>query len=775
MKVWFKRGLFSLVVVFIVALVGAAIFLLTFDPNAYKNKLEEIVYERYQRTLTIEGDIELSLFPRIGLAVTSASLSDRLSEDPFASIESARFAVAIWPLMSNRFVVDHVALRGFKAWIVREEDGSFNFTDLLHRSTLSPAPSQTASTLQRFSPLASARAEPTTALEVVDQAASSAGAALKAAVTPDAHNTDFQIDIAGLEFKEGQIHYYDKSNATIARIVDVEVNTGRMTFGQAFDVAFSGDLQGDYPIIDAQFEGQALVKLDPYQNNYSAQRINAQLVGDIADYRANSLQLRGNVAYEPATRLLQARTLELQSQGELKGETPVTGLQFSVTTPQLNYGRDQDTLDFQQLAIRGSGQVEGEPLELAVDVPQISLTPSSAEAEPIVGSVKLGQENVIGLNLQVSDLHGSISDLHAESFTVDGVVKRPNQAWQLKLDSPMHWDRARHQLQWSQLAGVLSLTDEGLPRSPAQADISGEATWLLRQRKWDTAIEAASGQGKLNVSGTYQYRQRPSLAVGVTANDVDLTSWLPSHELRTRQTQAQSDTPPPELIGPVAVPWIDFSPLRAIDISAKAKLENVYLGNLRLEDMTTDMRLDQGDLQLKLQSPRFYQGQINGSLRLLPDNTMRASATGYGIDLGPLLQDSFGQMRASGKSDISLRLETSGYTPAAWLSGLTGSFNLDATDGQIYGLDLEQALRNILHVADNAFSPQLPPLDLDFDLQKSTDFAALSLQSVIDEGQLTFKTLVASTPTLRISTAAPATINLRDQQVDLSLQTRLQK
>ena len=44
MKVWFKRGLFSLVVVFIVALVGAAIFLLTFDPNAYKNKIEEIVY-----------------------------------------------------------------------------------------------------------------------------------------------------------------------------------------------------------------------------------------------------------------------------------------------------------------------------------------------------------------------------------------------------------------------------------------------------------------------------------------------------------------------------------------------------------------------------------------------------------------------------------------------------------------------------------------------------------------------------------------------------------
>ena len=125
MKLWFKRGLFGLVALFIIALVGIAIFLLTFDPNAYKNKLEEVVYNRYHRTLAIEGDIELSLFPRIGLSVQDVSLSDRDSSTTFASIDSARFAVAIWPLMFNRLVVDHVAVTGFKAWVVRDEHGHF--------------------------------------------------------------------------------------------------------------------------------------------------------------------------------------------------------------------------------------------------------------------------------------------------------------------------------------------------------------------------------------------------------------------------------------------------------------------------------------------------------------------------------------------------------------------------------------------------------------------------------------------------------------------------
>lgn len=63
MKNWFKRGLFALVVFVIVALVGGAVFLLTFNPNAYKNKVEQMVYDRYQRHLRIDGEIELLFIP----------------------------------------------------------------------------------------------------------------------------------------------------------------------------------------------------------------------------------------------------------------------------------------------------------------------------------------------------------------------------------------------------------------------------------------------------------------------------------------------------------------------------------------------------------------------------------------------------------------------------------------------------------------------------------------------------------------------------------------
>src|SRR5690606_25673372 len=230
MKFWFKRILISIVVVFLVAVVGIAIFLLTFDPNAYKNKLEEIVYNRYQRTLSIKGDIELSLFPRIGLSVQGVSLSDRNSTDTFASIDSARFAVAIWPLMFDRLVVDHVAVTGFKAWLIRDEEGEYNFRDLIERrritsTVLAPVTADNPEITPEGPGVASADRQ------LVQPPAPSAPARQLPAVlgSRTASGTDFQIDIAGLDLKSGEIHLFDRVTGSVARVTQLNVNTGRMT------------------------------------------------------------------------------------------------------------------------------------------------------------------------------------------------------------------------------------------------------------------------------------------------------------------------------------------------------------------------------------------------------------------------------------------------------------------------------------------------------------------------------------------------------------------
>src|SRR3546814_4846522 len=74
---------------------------------------------------------ERSLCPLIGLSWQGVSLSEVDSTDTFASIESMRLAVAVWPLLSSNLVVDHVAINGFKARVVRDKSGHLNFDDLV--------------------------------------------------------------------------------------------------------------------------------------------------------------------------------------------------------------------------------------------------------------------------------------------------------------------------------------------------------------------------------------------------------------------------------------------------------------------------------------------------------------------------------------------------------------------------------------------------------------------------------------------------------------------
>src|SRR5690606_23750111 len=108
----------------------AAYVAATFDPNRYKPQIIAAVKEHTQRTLRLEGDIALSLWPNIAARVGKASLSERGSAQEFAAVEEARVSLKLMPLLSGEAVADTVTLRGLRANIVKRKDGTTNFEDL---------------------------------------------------------------------------------------------------------------------------------------------------------------------------------------------------------------------------------------------------------------------------------------------------------------------------------------------------------------------------------------------------------------------------------------------------------------------------------------------------------------------------------------------------------------------------------------------------------------------------------------------------------------------
>ena len=99
----------------LLGLMVMAYFAATFNPNDHKQQIIDTVKVEKDRTLTIDGDIKLTFWPKLGANLGKVSISEHKSDKEFASIQSAKVALAVLPLLKSSLVVDTVYIDGAKS------------------------------------------------------------------------------------------------------------------------------------------------------------------------------------------------------------------------------------------------------------------------------------------------------------------------------------------------------------------------------------------------------------------------------------------------------------------------------------------------------------------------------------------------------------------------------------------------------------------------------------------------------------------------------------
>ncbi len=139
-----KYGLLGLGGLVVLAVAGAAVFTLTFDPNRYKDDIERLAKDQTGRTLKLKGDIKMAFWPSLGAEVAGVSFSERAPSQEFLSFDSAHASVKLTPLLRGEYIVDSVKLTGLKARIVKGKDGRYNFSDLIEEKKPAAEPKKAA-------------------------------------------------------------------------------------------------------------------------------------------------------------------------------------------------------------------------------------------------------------------------------------------------------------------------------------------------------------------------------------------------------------------------------------------------------------------------------------------------------------------------------------------------------------------------------------------------------------------------------------------------------
>lgn len=127
------KWLFGLVLLLVVLIVAAIIVLpMVVDPNDYKGEIVKVVKEQTGRDLSIEQDLNLSVFPWLGIETGGVSLSNPkgFGKKPFAQIKKLDLRVKVMPLLSKRVEVDTLVLNGLRLNLITNKAGKTNWEDL---------------------------------------------------------------------------------------------------------------------------------------------------------------------------------------------------------------------------------------------------------------------------------------------------------------------------------------------------------------------------------------------------------------------------------------------------------------------------------------------------------------------------------------------------------------------------------------------------------------------------------------------------------------------
>jgi AsmA protein len=128
------------VVVLLFAAVLVAVAVLV-DPNDYKNDITAAVQRATGRQLTLDGKLQLSVFPTIRIGVGAASLSNApgFGNEPMVQIGGAELGVALLPLLARRIEISGARLDDLQLNLSRDARGRNNWQDLGGGGAAAPA------------------------------------------------------------------------------------------------------------------------------------------------------------------------------------------------------------------------------------------------------------------------------------------------------------------------------------------------------------------------------------------------------------------------------------------------------------------------------------------------------------------------------------------------------------------------------------------------------------------------------------------------------------
>ncbi len=759
------KTLLTLAIVIGLLFVAAVVILpKVIDPNNYKDKITSLVQEKTGMELVIDGDIDLSFYPWLGLKTGQLILSDPDHPDSPAlmQVSKAVARIKLLPLLKKQVEADTIVLDGLKVNLITFKNGKTNWDKLASGGKTTP-----------------------------DKPAKPENAAIVFAV-------------AGLKVNDGLLHWDDRKSGQDHMISKLNLSSGAIRPGAStslklsahvkssalpepvdvdtrFDVAVANDLS------KASLGNLALSLIDQSKRKADLNLGKADIGIQSQQYKLSGLKL--DVAGLPVNGKLAAKSVSIDLGKE------------SVRIPSLTLDTDAGNAALSAISVR---KMMSKPAAAAnfkfskIDLGKImAAIPGNETPEALkqIRNINLsGKGEYDNGRIDAGTLRGQFTLKQPDMEAMDISFNAPRLAADLNaqtLDLP--------KFEASSSALKLSASAKGR-YNPGNPDLSGRfdlpATDIKRVLKLlaiDVQTTDPAAMTQVALGGAFHYKGKTanlntlkgriddtplSGSAGVTLGDkmsyrfdlklgkLDADRYMPPAD----KAAAPAAATPGKTVSGAEMLATPIGLAKDMNMTGKITLEQLKITGLVVNNIVLGMKANNGLVSLSPVKAGLYEGKLNGSASFdarKKNPPLALKLTLNDMQIGTVLKELEVTDKLDAKGEMKTNITLVANKSQPLIHTLSGPVSFRLKDGLIKGFDLRKIIINAQSLLDQTkYKGKLDNLAKEAKAEDSDQFRFTEMS-----GSVKFKSGVGHNDDLSIKSplfriTGEGNVDLPDEKID---------
>ncbi len=455
-----------------------------------------------------------------------------------------------------------------------------------------------------------------------------------------------KFDIASVSLEKTNLSYRDEGSGAQYTIKDLHLKTGRIAIGMPGKIDLSAGIQANQPKLDINAQLKTTLTFDLDKQKYQMQGLDLQASGSALDISNLKVTASGDVSADLATQEFAAK----------------------------------------KFALNASGVKVKDKFEATLDAPSLSLTKDKYSGDKLTLNAKLDAAfgNIVA-SLTMPGVEGNPQSFKVSALSLDLDVKQPDQAFKVKLSSPLSGNIKTQQFNLSNLSVAVTATGDKLPNKSVSSELKGSMQVDAQKQSVQANLAGGLLQSQIKAKVGVKGFSDPAIKFDMDVDQFDADLYLPKAPATVGSAAPKSKEPEQPL---------DLSALRKLNLDGSLRIGSLKVMNVKSTQLRVDVSALNGLVNINPLSAKLYQGSMNGSMSVNAQATPSIAIIQNlnGVNVAPLAKDAANLDMLEGKGNIGVNLTSHGNTVSAMKKALNGNFSLNLADGAIKGIDIDKKL-----------------------------------------------------------------------------------